>query len=296
MATATRLRFGIKTAQMDGGYEQMREAWLAADELGFDTAWGHDHLLNQNDVAAPEDEGWTVLAALLAQTRRIRGGLMVTANTFRHPSVLAKIATTVDRISGGRLEVGLGAGWFEPEHAQYGLDLPPMRERLQRLDEACSILKALWTTPRATFDGKHYQVREAYHEPKPVQRPHPPLIIGGGGEKVTLRIAARHATEWNLANGTPDDFRRKCGLLDEHCRAVGRDPSTIARSIQFLPPAMRGDIVARARDFVAAGASHLVFTCPTPYSGDSARRLWRDVIEPLQQCEAQPKASRAEES
>lgn len=281
--TATRLRFGIKTAQMDGSYEQILEAWIAADELGFDTAWGHDHLLNQNDVSGPEDEGWTLLSALFAQTRRIRGGLMVTANTFRHPAVLAKIATTIDRISNGRLEVGLGAGWFEAEHWQYGLELPPMRERLQRLDEACAILKALWTTPRATFEGKHYQVREAYHEPKPVQRPHPPLVIGGRGEKVTLRIAARHAAEWNLATGTPDEFRRKCGILDEHCRAVGREPSTIARSIQFLPSAMQGDIVARARSFVAAGATHLVFTCPIPYSGESARRLWRDVVKPLQQ-------------
>ena len=277
----TGVRFGIKTAQMGGSYEQMREAWLAADELGFDTAWGHDHLLNQNDISAPEDEGWTVLAALLAQTRRIRGGLMVTANTFRHPGVLAKIATTIDRISNGRVEVGLGAGWFEAEHQQYGLELPPMRERLQRLDEACSILKALWTMPRATFDGKHYQVREAYHEPKPVQRPHPPLVIGGAGEKVTLRIAARHATEWNLANGTAEEFRRKCGILDEHCRALGRDPATIARSIQFLPPAMQGDVVARAREFMAAGARHLVFTCPSPYSGDNARRLWREIVEPL---------------
>jgi F420-dependent oxidoreductase-like protein len=277
----TRVRFGIKTAQMDGAYEEIREAWLAADELGFDTAWGHDHLLNQNDISQPEDEGWTLLGALLAQTRRLRGGLMVTANTFRHPGVLAKIATTVDRISNGRVEVGLGAGWFAPEHEQYGLELPPVRERLHRLDEACAVLKALWTSPRATFDGKHYQLRDAYHEPKPVQRPHPPIVIGGGGEKVTLRIAARHAAEWNLATGTPDDFRRKCGILDEHCRAIGRDPATIARSIQFLPNAMTADIVAWARQFIAAGAGHLVFSCPLPYSGDSARRLWRDVVEPV---------------
>jgi len=278
--TTTRLRFGIKTPQMEGSYEQIREVWLAADELGFDTAFGHDHLLHL-DVSAPVEEGWSVLAALLAQTRRIRGGLLVTANTFRHPAVLAKIATTVDRISRGRLEVGIGAGWFPPEHHQYGLELPPLRERLQRLDEACAVLKALWTTPRATFDGKHYQLREACHEPKPFQQPHPPLIIGGGGEKVTLRIAARHADEWNLPIGTPDDFRRKCGILDEHCRAVGRDPATIARSIQFLHPAMQGDMVAAARRFIAAGATHLIFSCPLPYSGDNARRLWRDVVEPL---------------
>jgi F420-dependent oxidoreductase-like protein len=273
-----RLRFGIKTAQMGGSYEQIREAWLEADALGFDTAWGHDHLLNQTDAAGAEDEGWTLLAAILPATRRIRAGLMVTANTFRHPAVLAKVATTVDRISGGRLEVGLGAGWFEEEHRQYGLPLPAMGERMQRLDEACQVLKALWTEPRATVEGRFYQVREAYHEPKPVQRPHPPLVIGGKGEKVLLRIAARHATEWNLASGTPEEFRHKCRVLDEHCRTVGRDPAAIERSIQFLPDAMAGDIVGRARAFVAAGATHLVFTCPGPYGAEGARRLWREVV------------------
>lgn len=274
-------RFGIKTAQMGGTYDRIREAWLAADELGFDTAWGHDHLLNQNDHAAPEDEGWSILAALLAQTRRIRAGLMVTANTFRHPAVLAKMATTVDRISGGRLEVGLGAAWFEAEHEQYGLPLPPMKERMGRLEEACRVLKALWTERRATVDGRFYQVRAAYHEPKPVQRPHPPLVIGGKGEKVLLRIAAQHADEWNLVQGTPEEFRRKSGVLDEHCRAVGRDPARIARSVQFLPEAMQGDVVGRARAFLAAGATHLVFTCPSPYGAENARWLWREVVLPL---------------
>jgi F420-dependent oxidoreductase-like protein len=287
---APRLRFGIKTAQMGGPYEAMREAWLEADQLGFDTAWGHDHLLNQNDPAATEDEGWTALAALLAVTRRLRGGLMVTANTFRHPAVLAKMATTVDRISGGRLEMGLGAGWFEAEHAQYGLPLPPVGERLQRLDEACRVLKALWTEPRATFEGRYYRVEGAYHEPKPLQRPHPPVVIGGKGEKVLLRIAARHADEWNIPSGTPDEFRHKCEVLDRHCRVEGRDPAAVARSVQFLPEAMTGDVVARARAFVAAGATHLVFTCPVPYGAASARRLWRDVVTPLRDPPARARA------
>src|SRR5918995_4219289 len=158
-------RFGIKVAQMGGGYASIREAWLEADRLGFDTGWLHDHLLNQNDVTLPEDEGWTVLTALLVESRRIRGGLMVTANTFRHPALLAKIATTVDVISRGRVEVGLGAGWFEEEHRQYGLTLPPLGERMKRLEESCRVLEALWTQPRATFEGTYYQVREAYHEP-----------------------------------------------------------------------------------------------------------------------------------
>jgi F420-dependent oxidoreductase-like protein len=273
-----RVRFGIKTAQMGGSYEGMREAWLEADRLGFDTAWAHDHLLNQDDTSAPEDEGWTALAALLALTKRIRGGLMVTSNTFRHPAVLAKMATTVDVISGGRLEVGIGAGWFEDEHRQYGLDLPPAGERIRRLDEACRIMIALWTEPRATVEGEYYQVREAYHEPKPVQSPHPPLVIGGSGEKLTLRVVARYADEWNMAKGTPEEFRHKCRVLDEHCRAVGRDPAEIERSIQFLAPEPDRDLAARAREFVAAGAGHIIFGCPQPYSAAGARRLWQEVV------------------
>jgi F420-dependent oxidoreductase-like protein len=269
---------------MGGTYAEIRDAWLEADRLGFDTAWAHDHLLNQNDQSRSEDEGWTILTALLVEARRIRGGLMVTANTFRHPAVLAKIATTVDVVSGGRVEVGLGAGWHEDEHRQYGLPLPPLGERMQRLDEACRILKALWTEPRATVEGAHYQVREAFHEPKPVQRPHPPLVIGSSGEKVGLRIVARHAQEWNMAKGTPAEFGRLSGLVDAYCREIGRDPASVERSIQFGPDALGGGaaaLVALSREFVAAGATHLIYTCPTPYSAAGARRLWHEVVTPL---------------
>jgi F420-dependent oxidoreductase-like protein len=276
-----RVRFGIKVAQMHGSYAQMREAWLEADRLGFDTAWGHDHVLNQNDIAQPEDEGWTALAALLALTRQIRGGLMVTANTFRHPSLLAKMATTCDHISNGRVLVGLGAGWFEEEHREYGLELPPIPERMRRLAEACQILKALWTEPRATFEGRYYQIREAYHEPKPVQKPHPPIVIGASGERVGLKIVAQYADEWNLSKGSPDDFRHKSAIVDGYCREIGRDPDRIERSVQFQPEAMQGDVVTKARGYIEAGATHLVFTCPVPYSAEGARWLWHDVVEKL---------------
>jgi F420-dependent oxidoreductase-like protein len=275
------LRFGIKVAQMDGSYAQMRDAWLEADRLGFDTGWGHDHLHNHNDVTKPEDEGWTVLTALLVESKRIRGGLMVTANTFRHPGVLAKMVTTLDIVSGGRVDLGLGAGWFAQEHEQYGLALPPIGERLQRLDEACQVVKALWTEARATFDGKHYQLRAAIHEPKPVQKPHPPLVIGTKGERVGLRIAARHANVWNMANGTAEEFRTKSSLLDQYCKEIGRDPDEIERSIQFLPEAMKGDAVARAREFMAAGATHLIFSAPVPYTAAGARKIWNEVVTPL---------------
>ena len=275
---AKQVRFGIKTAQMCGPYQGALETWLEADRLGFDTAWCHDHLLNQEELSAPEEEGWTILAALLAQTSRIRGGLMVTCNTFRHPGVLAKMATTVDIISDGRLEVGLGAGWLEAEHDQYGIPLPPVGERLRRLDEACQMMRLLWTERRATFDGAYYQLREAYHEPKPVQRPHPPIVIGGKGEKVLLRIVAQHAAEWNLSGGSPEEFRHKCSVLDEHCRAIGRDPAEIERSIQFSPNVMVGDVAARAREFLAAGATHVIFSCPQPFGAEQARWVWDEVV------------------
>jgi F420-dependent oxidoreductase-like protein len=274
----------MKVAQAGGTFAEIRDAWLEADRLGFDTAWAHDHLLNQDDQSRPADAAWTILTALLVEARRIRGGLMVTANTFRHPAVLAKIATTVDVVTGGRVEVGLGAGWMEDEHRQYGLPLPPLGERMRMLDEACSVLKALWTSPRATFEGAHYQVREAFHEPKPVQRPHPPLVIGTSGEKVGLRIVARHAQEWNMAKGTPAEFQRLSALLDGYCREAGRDPSAVERSIQFLPGAVQGgaaDFVARAREFVAAGATHLIWACPKPYSAAGVRWLWDEVVAPL---------------
>jgi F420-dependent oxidoreductase-like protein len=279
------LRFGLKVTQANGTYAEIREAWLEADRLGFDTAWAHDHLLNLLDYSQPEDEGWTILTALLVEARRIRGGLMVTANTFRHPAVLAKIATTVDVVSKGRVEVGLGAGWHEDEHKQYGLPLPPLGERMRRLEEACQIMKALWTEPRATVEGEYYQVREAFLEPKPVQRPHPPLVLGTSGEKVGLRIVARHGQEWNMAKGTPAEFQRLSTLLDGYCRDAGRDPASVERSIQFLPEAMQGDdaaaLVARAREFVAAGATHLIWNCPVPYSSAGVRWLWNEVVAPL---------------
>jgi F420-dependent oxidoreductase-like protein len=275
------VRVGIKVAQMTGLYEGAKEAWLEADRLGFDTGWLHDHLLNQNDLSAPEEEGWTILTALLALSQRIRGGLLVTANTFRHPSVLAKMATTIDRISGGRLEVGLGAGWLAAEHEQYGIPLPPLRDRVRMLDEACQVMIALWTQQRASFEGEYYTIREAYHEPKAIQRPHPPLVIGAKGEKVTLRITAKYAAEWNYSGGTPEEFAHKSEVLDEHCAAIGRDPSTIERSTQFRAGPSAQELIDLSRAYIARGATHLIYTCPQPYSAEGARWLWNEVVTPL---------------
>ena len=204
-----------------------------AERTGWDGAWFADHFMpNTPDANGDSLECWAVLGALAAQVPRIRLGSLVCGNTYRHPAVLANIAATVDVISGGRLVLGVGAGWQENEHRKYGIDFFDVRERLARLEEACGVLKALTTEERATFRGRHYQLEDAPLEPKPVQRPLP-LLVGGGGEKVTLRIAAMHADEWNTW-GDPDVLRHKVGVLHRHCEALGRDPATIRVSAQAL--------------------------------------------------------------
>src|SRR5437870_3443722 len=177
-------------------------------------------------------ESWSTLSALAAHVPRIRVGTIVLGNTYRHPAVVAKMAAQVDIISGGRLLLGLGAGWQENEHQAYGIPFHTMRERLERLDEACQVMKSLWTQRRSHFTGRYYQLSDAPLEPKPVQMPHPELMVGGGGERITLRIVARHADHWNVWGG-PEVLARKSAILEEHCAAVGRDGKTIARSVNM---------------------------------------------------------------
>jgi alkanesulfonate monooxygenase SsuD/methylene tetrahydromethanopterin reductase-like flavin-dependent oxidoreductase (luciferase family) len=160
-------------------------------------------------------------------------GTIVLSNTFRHPAVLAKMAAQIDIVSRGRLVLGLGAGWHPGEHEAYGIPFPSMRERLERLDEACRGIRSLWTEGRSTFDGQYYQLSAAPLDPKPVQTPHPPLMIGGGGERVTLRLVAAHADACNFFGG-PKVFARKCAILDQHCAAIGRDPKTIRRTASMF--------------------------------------------------------------
>lgn len=204
-----------------------------AEQAGYDGVWAADHFMpNGPDVSGPVAECWTTLAALAAAVPRIRLGALVAGNTYRHPAVLAKMAATIDQIAGGRLVLGIGAGWQENEHAAYGIDFFTVKERLARLEEACQVIKALTTQERGTFQGRYYTLADAPLEPKPVQQPLP-LLVGGGGEKVTLRIAARYADEWNTW-GTPDVLRHKMAVLDQHCADVGRDPKEIARSAQAM--------------------------------------------------------------
>jgi len=234
-----KLRVGLKLSQQIFSLESQREAWRMVDEAGFDHLWLFDHLVAIHQEG-PVLDGWTTLASVAERTKRVRIGLNVTGNLYRHPGLLAKIAVTVDHLSGGRLEMGIGAGWNASEFATYGMPFPTSaRERIERLDEACQVLKALWTEPRASFDGRYYQLHDAICEPKPLQRPGPPLWIGGNGPKRTLRVAAKRADVWSCdvwpTNAAAMESTYALSkVLDEHCRAVGRDPKTIRRAHVML--------------------------------------------------------------
>lgn len=241
------MRFAIQTPQYRTDLDALVTVWRAAERLGFRSAWLMDHLYPILAPAAePMLEAWTTLAALAARTERIRAGVLVSANTFRHPALLARMAATVDHVSRGRLEVGLGAAWCRDEHDENGLPFPPLRDRLDMLDEACAILRALWTEPSVTFAGRHYVLRDARCAPKPVQA-RLPLLLGGQGERRALRIVARHADRWN-ASGAPRTLAAKATILREHCAAVGRDPATIALTV-------RNDFLLT--DDAVSAASHL---------------------------------------
>jgi F420-dependent oxidoreductase-like protein len=216
-------------------WQQYSEVWKIADEVGYSTAFIPDHFYSGSKNPEAECyEAWSVVSAMAAATKRLRIGPLVLGNTYRHPAVVANMAATLDHISGGRLNLGLGAGWMQVEHDGYGIPLPPPRERLDRLDEALQVIKLLFSKRRATFHGQFYQLNDALCEPKPLQKPYPHLIVGGSGEKRTLRIAAKHADEWNGEVG-PVGMGRKIAILHEHCRAVGRDPSEIEISVLIRP-------------------------------------------------------------
>ena len=203
------------------------------EATGWSGIWYADHFMpDAEDTSAPWPEAWTTLAAIGAKVPRLRIGTLVTGNTYRHPAVLAKMAATLDHITGGRVVLGLGSGWQENEHRQYGIEFYDVAERLARLDEACAVIKALYSEPVANFTGQRYQLNDASLEPKPVQDPLP-LMIGGGGEKVTLKITARWADEWNVW-GTPETLEHKMRILDAHCESLGRDPKEIQRSAVAL--------------------------------------------------------------
>jgi alkanesulfonate monooxygenase SsuD/methylene tetrahydromethanopterin reductase-like flavin-dependent oxidoreductase (luciferase family) len=304
---ARRVTFGVKTSQIGLGYDDILRVWREADEVAvFEHAWLWDHMVPlRGDVNAATLEAWTLLAALAAQTTRLRLGVIVTSNRLRNPALLAKMAATVDIISGGRLEFGIGAGGsrvpdpqvlavVHREYDAYGVDVVAPSEALAALDEACVIAKRMWTeTDPFDFDGRCYRLHDAICQPKPIQRPHPPILIGAGGERIALRVVARHADIWNCPSSSVDEFRHKSAVLDEHCRAIGRDPGEITRSIQVLVsseaqrdrpahlPPVQGPAEVRNHlvELIDAGASHIVLAALPPLP--SVRWLAEEIAEPV---------------
>jgi F420-dependent oxidoreductase-like protein len=263
------VRIAIKTNPQHTTWKALREMWVVADGIEvFDTAWSFDHFYPiVSDSTGPCLEGWTTLAALAEATERLRVGLLVSGMPYRHPAVLANMASAVDIVSDGRLELGLGAGWNEEEASAYGIDLgQSLTERFDRFDEGVEAVLGLLTDETTTFHGKYVDLTEARNSPKAIQSPRPPLTIGGTGEKRTLRTVARFADHWNLPWGTIDDWNHKRGVLAAHCAAIGRDPSEILNSTMLRVDA--DDLGALAEDaqrWYEAGLGMVIFLLSPPY-------------------------------
>lgn len=264
--------WSFKTRQQYGTWPELREFWHAADDLEvFRGGWLYDHLLPifTDGVGGPVLEAWTLLSALAASTTRLRLGVMVSGNPYRNPALLVKMAASLDVISGGRVDLGLGAGWNEDEYRRFGFGdtdrpgLPPVRERMDRLDEACAVVTAMRANPDgATVQGRYHGVDRAVLDPPPVGPL--PLMIGGRGERRTLRTAATWADAWNLPAGDAEVLAHKREVLHAHCADVGRDPAEVEVSAQVVVDGEVGDAIETADALCAAGAEHVVFVFDPP--------------------------------
>lgn len=253
------MRITFKNRPEHTGWAALEDMWREAERIEhFDGGWLYDHFYPiYGERTGPCFEGWTALSFLAGITSRLRLGLMVTGVPYRNPGLLANMVTTFDHFSRGRLDLGLGMGWFEDEAKAYGMPLLPLGKRLSQFEEACGVLTRLFTEPSVTHEGEYYTFVDAHMEPKPVQKPHPPIMIGGVGEKRMLRIVARYARDWNYPGGTPEDFRHKAGVLHSHCASIGRDPSEITLSCHiFVQPDVNAT-ADNAAAFAEAGAGHL---------------------------------------
>jgi F420-dependent oxidoreductase-like protein len=307
---APRLRFGIQTPNQQVSWDDLLATWKEAEALGFDSAWVYDHFIpifgNQD---APCLEGWTALAALAAETNRIRVGVLVTGNTYRNPALLAKMATTVDHVSHGRLVLGIGAGWFERDHTAYGFPFGTAHERARKLAEALEVITKLWREDHPSFAGKYYALDKAPFAPRNVQQPHPPIVIGGQGKQWIVPLVARYADGWNAVSGvTPDGIRERRKIIAEECVRIGRSPCPTAVSV-LLPlvaitdvplagPVVRlgaravvkkevaGAILAdsaatirdRIREYADAGATEVILSLRPPFDRGLMRRFAQDVM------------------
>ncbi|MDQ1446153.1 MAG: hypothetical protein QOI20_2617 [Acidimicrobiaceae bacterium] len=305
-------------------FERVADIAVTAEESGFDSVWVMDHFFQLPLLGPPSNEmfeAYTLLGALAARTQRVRLGTMVTGVTYRNPAVLAKTVTALDVISRGRAICGIGAAWFDVEHSALGVPFPSTRERLDRLEEAVQVLRAMFTQDVATFDGRYYSIAEAFNAPRPVSPGGPPILIGGSGEKRTLRLVAQYADACNIF-GSPEHVHRLVGVLEQHCADVGRDPSAItktrlstlvlgeskeaadakfadmlsARGIDLaaLPEEMKQDIRARVnvggpdeiaeqvQELLDAGLDGLVFNMPDAHELDSVRLAGEVLSKVLQ--------------
>jgi F420-dependent oxidoreductase-like protein len=281
------LRFGIQAGLTDTPYAARREYWREAERLGYDWASLGDHLMPNPVFGAhdtdPWNEAWITLAALAQATSRIRLGVLVTSVGFRHPALLAKMAATLDVISDGRLEFGIGAGYLEAEYRMYGIPFPPASVRIAQMHEAIQVCKLLWTQQRASFSGNYFALADAVCAPKPVQRPHPPIWIGGGGEQKTLRVVAEHADGWNAFPAPVEQVQHKLNVLRGHCEALGRDYEAIRKQLvcSAIVRSEQAQVEAevlrfaeerqvppeRARQMAIAGTPEQVAAALSPYIG-----------------------------
>jgi F420-dependent oxidoreductase-like protein len=315
-----KIDFGIQTPTENTTWDDLLATWREAERLGYESAWVYDHFLPiVGDPDGPVIEGWTALAALAASTERIRIGVLVTGNTYRHPAVLAKMATTVDHISNGRLEFGIGAGWYEKEHTAYGIPFYTAKERAERLTEALEVVKLLWTADHPSFAGRFYRLHAAPFSPRPLQRPHPPIVVGGQGKKWILPTVARYADEWNVPIGvTPEGVQERLQILRRICQEIGRSPC-VERVSAFLPliritavplagPTVRlaarlvvekriadsllvgsaEEIRRRIQQFVDAGATRVILSLRPPFDRELMRRFAEEVMPAFRRDTALP--------
>jgi F420-dependent oxidoreductase-like protein len=270
------VRFAFKTSPQNTTWADLLAVWQAADEMEiFESGWVFDHFYPIfSDSTGPCLEGWSTLTALAQATKRLRLGNLVSGIHYRHPAVLANMVSTIDIIANGRLELGIGAGWNEEESGAYGIELGPPRERSDRFEEACEVLVGLLTQETTTFNGTYYQLKDARNEPKGPQRPHPPICIGGSGEKRTLRTVAKYAQHWNFAAGTPAEFAHKRDVLWAHCDDLGRDRNEILLSSHIR---LEDDGFGKAVEDIAAlaevGLQLAIVYLPPPHTPT--------VLEPL---------------
>ncbi len=280
------LQFGIQTIQT-WTWPDLCNRWKWFESLGFESLWLTDHLTRTAAPGSPYLEAWTLLSALATQVERARIGVLVSSNTFRHPSLLAKMAVTVDHISNGRLDLGIGAGWFKPEHEMFGFDFPDTGELVDRYAEALDLLDRYLSNDVTSFEGEYYTLRDAPNRPPPIQQPRPPLVIGAHGPRM-INLAARYADTWN-SRGTPEEMRERNQRMDAACQKNGRDPNSVKRSMLYVIAQMTDedpwDSVDAFTDFVGrfreAGVREFILQPPPPEEFEIVERVAVDVIPGL---------------